>query len=176
MRFRGIGLWVLLCFLLAAGWIAERWLTAEHYLYINEGSQHQNDDASQLSIRMGRMRTGIDFGIIILNTLPSANSLEDAAADLFRKYKLGSQTGGKGILILFVEDRDELKIEVSQSLEPYFTDSAIGALERAARTNMLGNNRADYFTELIITLCMHYEKKIKAEDFAEVAISRIKAP
>jgi hypothetical protein len=164
------------CLFLTFAWIVERWLTAEHYLYINEGTHHQNDAATELSIRIGRMRDHIDYSVVILRSLAQDRSLENEAADLFRKYKIGNQTDGKGLLILFVEDRDALKIELSQSLEPYFTDSAIGALERAARTNMLSNRPADYFTELIITLNMHYEKKIKAEEFASYTSASIKAP
>lgn len=126
---------------------------------LNETQDHKYDRALRLSIRMFQERTGIALGIVLKDQLPPLTTIEAYAASVFKQTRLGENTGGKGLLMVWVE-RDRLfKIEVSYDLEGVFPDLLCKRLEEGARTFMLAQSafaRRDFITELIVTMGLHY--------------------
>jgi uncharacterized membrane protein YgcG len=74
-----------------------------------------------------------DFGIeAIILTLPSLEGLgqiETVAAEVLSGWNIGRDFGGRGLLLLLVDDRKLVKLEVSYELEDVFTDLYTGFVE-----------------------------------------------
>jgi hypothetical protein len=130
-------------------------------LFINETGNHRYDKALKLSLRIAKKKVGIENAVIMLKDRPDNRPIEELAVSLFQKYDIGRRTGGKGILLLFIEKDPALKIEVSYELEPIFTDLICNRLEEAARSFILTNNSRDFLTELLVTMNLHYQRLIK---------------
>lgn len=157
---------------LALGWLVYNHLTAEHYIYVNKTDDLSDADAVQLSIRSAQLRTGIQFAVVELPSLPENQNIQTAAAETFRALKLGAQTDDRAVLLYYIAEPASLKIEVSQRLEGSMTDVMTNRMEAAARTNMLKNRRADFLSELMITLCLLYEKNDVAASLDALSVGQ----
>jgi tetratricopeptide (TPR) repeat protein len=122
-----------------------------HYLLINETAQHDYDLALRMSLKLAERKSGIENALVLLAALPSAKSIEETAAELFSRLRVGARTQGRGILYLYSARENLLKIEVSYALEGEVTDLYCHALEEAARAYMLSEIPQDFLSELIIT-------------------------
>jgi len=122
-----------------------------HYLLINETSQHDFDLAFRMSLKLAEKKSGIENALILLSALPPSRSIEETATDLFSKLKIGARRDGRGILYLYSAKENQLKVEVSYSLEGEIPDAFCRRLEEAAKTYMLSEVPQDFITELIIT-------------------------
>lgn len=71
----------------------------------------------------------IEALIVTLPALPASHSIESLAADIFSNWRIGSTTGGRGLLILLSNSEKLIKIEVSYELEDVFTDIFCGYIE-----------------------------------------------
>ena len=92
------------------------------YFYNETSITEINQDAC-ITLRRAREDTGVEFVTVLLKQIPKNISIEEYAAGLFHKWKIGSRTQGKGVLVLFIEDTHTLKIEVSYDLEDTLTDA-----------------------------------------------------
>ena len=71
----------------------------------------------------------IEGVIVTVAELPSGFTIETLAVELFSKWNVGGQTGGRGFLLLFSGKEKRIKLEISYELEDVFTDIFCGHIE-----------------------------------------------
>ena len=121
------------------------------YVLVNETGRHDFDLAFRMSLKLAEKKSGIENALVLLAALPPGKTIEETAADLFSKYRIGARRDGRGILYLYSAQENLLKIEVSYALEGDIPDLFCRQLEEAARTYMLSEVPQDFISELIIT-------------------------
>jgi len=121
------------------------------YVLINETGQHDYDLAFKMSLKLAERQSGIENALVLLAALPPSQSMEQEAAELFTRLKIGARRNGRGILFLYSAKENLLKIEVSYALEGDIPDIYCRRLEEAAKTYMLSEVPQDFISELIIT-------------------------
>jgi len=121
------------------------------YVLINETGNHDFDLAFRMSLKLAEKKSGIENALVLLSALPSDKSIEETAAELLSKLRIGTRRNGRGILYIYSAKENLLKIEVSYALEGDITDSYCGQMEEAAKTYMLSEVPQDFISELIIT-------------------------
>jgi tetratricopeptide (TPR) repeat protein len=104
---------------------------------------------ARIALRNARERTGIEFVTVILKKIPDDISVGEYAAGLFKKWKIGTRTEGKGVLLLFVEATHTLKIEVSYELEGIFTDAFCSSFQPTVKCYYAGKYFGDVFCGLV---------------------------
>ena len=117
--------------------------------YYNESSMTEMDPDAKITLRRARAETGIEFVTVILKKLPANISVGEYSAGLFDKWRIGSRTGGKGVLLLFVEDTHTLKIEVSYELEGVLTDAFCSSFQPTIKSYFAGRYFGDVFSGLV---------------------------
>jgi len=138
----------------AAGWLAWQHARAPQrpeYVMINETGRHDYDLAFRMSLKLAEKKSGIENALVLLAQLPRAQTIEQAAEETFRHYRIGARTNGRGILYLYAAKENLMKIEVSYALEGDIPDAFCRRLEEAAKTYMLSEVPQDFISELIIT-------------------------
>ncbi len=142
------------CLAVLAGWLI--W-THEHapprpeYILINETGRHDFDLAFRMSLRLAEKKSGIENALVLLASLPPSKSIEETAAQYTQQLQVGRRRNGRGILYLYTQKENLLKIEVSYGLEVDIPDAFCRPLEEAAKTYMLSEVPQDFISELIIT-------------------------
>jgi hypothetical protein len=139
---------------LAGGGLAWRYAHTPQrpqYVLINETGQHDFDLALRMSLKLAENKSGIENALVLLPSLPPAKSIEETAADLVTRLRIGARRNGRGILYLYAVKENLLKIEVSYALEGDIPDAFCHRLEEAAKTYMLSEVPQDFISELIIT-------------------------
>lgn len=142
------------CLVVLAGWLI--W-THEHapprpeYILINETGRHDFDLAFRMSLRLAEKKSGIENALVLLASLPPSKSIEETAAQYTQQLQVGRRRNGRGILYLYTQKENLLKIEVSYGLEVDIPDAFCRPLEEAAKTYMLSEVPQDFISELIIT-------------------------
>ena len=121
------------------------------YVLINETNQHDFDLALRMSLKLAEDKARIENALVLLPALPADKTIEELAADLFSKYRIGQREGGRGLLYLYAARENVMKIEVSYALEAAIPDIVCRQLEEAAKTYMLSEVPQDFLSELIIT-------------------------
>jgi TPM domain len=121
------------------------------YVLINETEQHDFDLAFRMSLKLAENKSGIENALVLLQSLPSGKTIEETAADLLTRLRIGARRNGRGILYLYAVKENLLKIEVSYALEGDIPDAFCHRLEEAAKTYMLSEVPQDFISELIIT-------------------------
>jgi len=121
------------------------------YVLINETNQHDFDLAFRMSLKLAEQKSGIENALVLLQSLPPSKSIEQTAADLVTRLRIGARHNGRGILYLYAVRENLLKIEVSYALEGDIPDVFCHHLEEAAKTYMLSEVPQDFISELIIT-------------------------
>ena len=76
-----------------------------------------------------RERYKIEILVVLLPTLGETRSLAEAAVDILSNWEIGKRMGGRGLLMLLVDDVKSVKIEVGFELEDVFTDLFTGHIE-----------------------------------------------
>jgi tetratricopeptide (TPR) repeat protein len=132
-------------------WQHSRETKRSKYVLINETGRHDFDLALRMSLKLAEKKSGIENALVLLPELPPGKSIEETAADLFSKLRIGARRNGRGILYLYSAKENLLKIEVSYALEGDITDGFCGQMEEAAKTYMLSEVPQDFLSELIIT-------------------------
>lgn len=125
--------------------------TRNKYVFINETGGHDFDLALRMSLKLAEKKSGIENALVLLAALPPGKTIEETAAEIFSKLRIGARRNGRGILYIYSAKENLLKIEVSYALEGDITDSYCGQMEEAARTYMLSEVPQDFISELIIT-------------------------
>ncbi len=83
----------------------------------------------------------IEAIIVTLKHAPSSASIEDFAASLMSAWKIGKSYGGRGVLLILLEEQSAVKLEVSYELEDVFTDLFTGHIEdKQLRPHLLGGS------------------------------------
>ena len=118
------------------------------YFY-NEISITEMNQNARIALRNARESTGIEFVTVILKKIPNDISVGEYAAGLFNKWRIGTRTEGKGVLLLFVEDTHTLKIEVSYELEGIFTDAFCSSFQPTVKSYYAGRYFGDVFCGLV---------------------------
>ena len=121
------------------------------FVLINETGQHDFDLAFRMSLKLAEQKSGIENALVLLPSLPPSTGIEQAAADVFTKLRIGARRNGRGILYLYAARENLLKIEVSYALEGDIPDAFCHRLEEAAKTYMLSEVPQDFISELLIT-------------------------
>ena len=78
---------------------------------------------------MLRKEYAIEAVIVTLPALPPTYTIDSLAANIFSNWRIGTETGGRGILLLLADLEKTIKIEVSYELEDVFTDIFCGHIE-----------------------------------------------
>jgi tetratricopeptide (TPR) repeat protein len=121
------------------------------YVLINRTSDHDFDLAFRMSLKLAEKKSGIENALVLLPVLPPGKTIEETAAELFSKLRIGARRNGRGILYIYSAKENVLKIEVSYALEGDITDLYSHRMEEAAKTYMLSEVPQDFLSELIIT-------------------------
>jgi tetratricopeptide (TPR) repeat protein len=131
------------------------------YIFINETDHHEHDLAFKMSLKLAEKRSGVENALVFLKQLPPDSTIEQVAVDLFRRWRIGRDRAGRGLLYLYTERENLLKIEVSYAMEPGVPDALCRRLEEAAQTYMLSEIPQDFISELLITM------NLRAKDAAD---------
>ncbi|OHA92039.1 MAG: hypothetical protein A3J09_00885 [Candidatus Zambryskibacteria bacterium RIFCSPLOWO2_02_FULL_51_21] len=70
--------------------------------------------------------TGNEIAVVTIPSLGSDQTIETYAEELFRKWGIGKEKEGNGVLLLISRDDREMRIEVGYGLEPVITDIESG--------------------------------------------------
>ena len=132
--------------------------------YYNESGLTEMDQSSRVCLRMARARTGAEFVTAIVESIPGTVTIGDYAAGLFDAWGIGANTGGRGVLILFVEADHTMKIEVSYDLEPYLTDAYCSSFQPTIRCHYAGLYFGDVFDSIVENLSRRILLEITEED------------
>ncbi len=135
----------------AFAWHRTRPPMRPEYVLINETDQHDFDLAFRMSLKLAEKKSGIENALVVLRSLPPGTTMEQTAADLFSRLRIGARRNGRGILYLYAARENLLKIEVAYALEGDVPDAFCHRLEEAAKTYMLSEVPQDFISELIIT-------------------------
>lgn len=122
------------------------------YVFVNETDEHVHDLAFKMSLKLAEKRSGIENALVFLKRLPPGRTIEQVAVDLFGRWQIGRDRGGRGILYLYSEQENLFKIEISYGLEALFPDAFCRQMEEAAKTYMLSEIPQDFVSELLITM------------------------
>jgi len=68
----------------------------------------------------------IEAVIISLPSLEQHGTIEEISTEIFSNWQIGRDHGGRGVLLLLVDDQKRVKMEVSYELEDVFTDAFCG--------------------------------------------------
>jgi uncharacterized protein len=100
-------------------------------------------------------KTGAQMAIITVHSL-EGRTVEDYAADLYKKLGVGSKKSDQGVLLLLSPDERKYRIEVGYGLEPVINDARAGDVGRA----MVPYLRANDFNAAIQTAAWQLAKFI----------------
>lgn len=132
-------------------WIKYSTIARPAYVLINETAQHDYDLAFKMSLKLAENKSGIENALVLLDALPANKSIEETAAGLFERFRVGARRNGRGILYLYTARENLLRVLVSYELEGDIPDAYCRRLEEAAKTYMLSEVPQDFISELIIT-------------------------
>src|SRR5471030_3035710 len=121
------------------GWLALHFMgkpQRAEYVLINETGQHDFDLAFRMSLKLAERKSGIENALVLLASLPPSKTIEQTAAELFSRLRIGARRNGRGILYLYSARENLLKIETSYQLEGDIPDVYCRRLEEAARAYM----------------------------------------
>ena len=76
-----------------------------------------------------RQQYGIEAMIVAIPTCPETRSIQDVALTMMENWRIGARHGGRGLLLLLVDDPKQVKLEVAMELEDVFTDAFSGYIE-----------------------------------------------
>ncbi|MCK5214831.1 MAG: TPM domain-containing protein [Candidatus Omnitrophica bacterium] len=72
---------------------------------------------------------GIEALIVSMPTLSNRYTVEEFAVEIFSNWDIGRANGGRGLLLLLINDTKEIKLEVASELEGVYTDAFSGYVE-----------------------------------------------
>ena len=66
------------------------------YVFVNETDEHVHDLAFKMSLKLAEKRSGIENALVFLKRLPPGRTIEQVAVDLFGRWQIGRDRGGRG--------------------------------------------------------------------------------
>ena len=94
----------------------------ESYIYDHAHLLRKVSESANAQLVRIKEKYVIEGVIVTVVELPSGFTIERLAIEMFNKWNVGGQTGGRGFLLLFSEKEKQIKLEVSDELEDVFTD------------------------------------------------------
>jgi tetratricopeptide (TPR) repeat protein len=73
-----------------------------------------------------RKTYGIEILVAAVPTLEGRYTINEAAVEMFSNWRIGETYDGRGVLLLFVEDEKQVRLEIGYELEDVFTDLFAG--------------------------------------------------
>ncbi len=92
------------------------------YIYDKAGILGEIKESTGRYLEIFKKDYAVEAVILTLPVLPPTHTIESLAAELFSNWRIGKNTGGRGILLLLADKEKLIKIEVSYELEDVFTD------------------------------------------------------
>lgn len=126
--------------------------------YLNQSSITGADILVRHELDRARRLTGIEFNMVLMADIPVNTSIEEYANKLFTHWNIGRRTGTKGVLILLVEKRNALKIEVSYELESLFTDAFCESFQDQIKFYFASRQFGDVVENLITTMAEYAQR------------------
>ena len=68
----------------------------EQYVLINQTANHEFDLAFRMSLKLAEKKSGIENALVLLPALPPGKTIEDTAAELLSKFRIGERRKGGG--------------------------------------------------------------------------------
>jgi hypothetical protein len=96
---------------------------ADRFLFDYTGDLEHFEEGANRFLRGMRERFHIEAVIVTLPELPAERYIEEVAVDLVDRWRIGGELGGRGVLLLLVEEGKQVKLEVTYELEDVFTDA-----------------------------------------------------
>ncbi|MGJ8676391.1 MAG: TPM domain-containing protein [Akkermansiaceae bacterium] len=120
--------------------------------YYNDSNIKGADQYAQFELKRTRKELNYDFCMVLRPSLPDGETVETYAAQVFEKWRVGENYGGKGVLFLFIEDIKKLKIEVGYELEDVYPDSYCASFQQEVKMYMSGGYNGDVFGMLMTSM------------------------
>ena len=76
----------------ALAWHQLRAPQRPHYVLINETAEHDFDLAFRMSLKLAEEKSGIENALVLLDSLPPSTTIEQAAADLMSRMRIGARS------------------------------------------------------------------------------------
>jgi hypothetical protein len=102
---------------------------ADIYIYDYADILEDTKESTNRYLASFKRDYAIEMMIVTLRALPPDHSIESLAVELFSNWRIGEATGGRGILLIFTDEEQLIKIELSYELEDVFTDIFCGYIE-----------------------------------------------
>ncbi len=99
------------------------------YVYDYAGILADTRESTGRYLEIFKTDYAIEAVIVTAPSLPPTHTIESLGAELFSNWKIGQDTGGRGILLILSDQEKLIKIEVSDELEGVFTDIFCGYIE-----------------------------------------------
>ena len=120
--------------------------------YYNDSGIKGSDEYARFELKRTREEVNYDFCMVLRKSLPKGETIENYAIKIFDEWEIGKDFGGKGVLFLFIEDIQELKIEVGYELEDVYPDTYCTSFQKEVKTYMAGNFYGDVFGSLMSSM------------------------
>lgn len=101
----------------------------EEFVFDYVGHLKDIEKFREKELRYTRDQYGVEFVVVIVPTL-SGRDIHQVAADIFTRWAIGLDEGGRGVLLFFSDEDKMFRIEVGHALEHVFTDNFCGEIER----------------------------------------------
>jgi tetratricopeptide (TPR) repeat protein len=102
----------------------EKRLVYDYAGILNEGREYAESHLKRI-----QQAYAIEAVIISIPSLGDGYTIEQTALDIMTNWRIGSNHGGRGIILLLAEKERSVKMEVSYELEDIFTDLFCGYIE-----------------------------------------------
>ena len=99
------------------------------YIYDKAGILDDIKESTGRYLEILKKDYAVEAFIVTIPLLPPTHTIESLAAELFSNWRIGKNTGGRGILLLLADKEKLIKLEVSYELEDVFTDIFCGYIE-----------------------------------------------
>ncbi|OHA91294.1 MAG: hypothetical protein A2758_02415 [Candidatus Zambryskibacteria bacterium RIFCSPHIGHO2_01_FULL_49_18] len=145
--------------------------------YIDPGAPlgHVNDFANlfkpetvsslEATLSQFESETGHEIAIVTIESLPSDQTIETYAVELFEKWGIGKAKEDNGLLLLIARDDREMRIEVGYGLEPIITDIESS---RIIRENLVPAFKNNDYDGGVIEAVNRIMQKVEAGELGEV--------
>lgn len=126
----------------------------DEFVFDYVGHLKDTEKFRERELRYTRDYYGVEFVVVIVPTL-SGRDIHQVAADIFTRWAVGLDEGGRGVLLFFSDEEKMFRIEVGHAIEHVFTDNFCGEIERRQidryfRQNNVASGISATLTEFLI--------------------------
>ncbi len=111
------------------------------------------------------------IAVVTINTLNGVD-VESYAADLFKKWGIGSKSTDHGVLILYAIQDHRARVEVGYGLEPILPDGKVGGFQREAIPLM----RSGDYSQALLLVTSRVADVIASDAGVQLTTSQPRAP